>query len=130
MLYNIVLVSTVQQNESAVCKHVFPPSFCASHSGHHRALSFLCYIHSRFSLVIYFIHSINSVYMSIPISQLNLPTHTTHTFPLIVHVFLLYISIFISALQIASFVPSFSRFHIYVLIDNFFFLVFLTFHSV
>ena len=53
-----------------------------------------------FSLVINFTHSINSVYMSIPI-------HPTLSFPLGVHTFVLYICIFIFALQIDSSVPFF-----------------------
>ena len=54
-----------------------------SHLGHYRALRrVLCAIR-RFSLVIYFIHSINSVYMSPQNSQLILaPSH-----PLGMHVF-------------------------------------------
>ena len=54
-----------------------------SHLGHYRALRrVLCAIR-RFSLVIYFIHSINSVYMSPQNSQLILaPSH-----PLGIHVF-------------------------------------------
>ena len=46
---------------------------------------------------IYFIHSINSVYMSIPISQV-IPT----LLPFGIHAFVLYICVFISALQIRS----------------------------
>ena len=40
-----------------------------SYLGHYRALSRVHVLYSRFSLVICFIHSISSVYMSIPISQ-------------------------------------------------------------
>ena len=69
MLYNVVLVSTVQQSESAICIHISPFLGFPSHLGHHRALSRVPVLYSRFSLVIYFMHSINSVYMSIPISQ-------------------------------------------------------------
>jgi len=39
-----------------------------------RALSRVLWLYSRFSLVTFFIHSIKSVYMSIPISQF-IPTH-------------------------------------------------------
>ena len=46
---------------------------------------------------IYFIHSINSVYMSIPISQV-IPT----LLPFGIHAFVHYICVFISALQIRS----------------------------
>ena len=44
-----------------------------SHLGHYRALNRVSVLYSMFSLVIYFIHSITSVYTSIPISQL-IPT--------------------------------------------------------
>ena len=60
-------------------------------------------LYSKVSLVIYFIHSINSVYMSIPISQF-IPLSLS----LGVHKFALYICL-ISVLQI-----TFSRFHIYM----------------
>ena len=48
-------------------------------------------LYSRFSLVIYFIHSINSVYVSIPISQFLPPSHL----PLGIHTFVLYVSLFL-----------------------------------
>ena len=53
-----------------------------------------------FSLVTYFTHS--SVYMSIPISQFIPPSLTPD-----VHMFVLYVSVYISALQISSSVPFF-----------------------
>ena len=52
------------------------PLLCklSSYSGDHSILSrVLCVLYSIFSLVIYFIHSINSVYVLIPVSQLLLP---------------------------------------------------------
>ena len=52
---------------------------------------------SGFSLVISFIHS--SVYMSIPISQFIHPP----LFPLGIHMFVFYVCVFISALQIRPF---------------------------
>ena len=52
---------------------------------------------SGFSLVISFIHS--GVYMSIPISQFIHPP----LFPLGIHMFVFYVCVFISALQIRSF---------------------------
>ena len=71
---------------------------------------FLCLLHwqvgslplSRLGISIYFIHSINGVDTSIPISQFV---------PLIVSISLFFISIFTYALQIGLSVP-FSRFHI------------------
>ena len=62
-------VSTVQQNESAIHVHICIPFGLPSHSGHHRPLKEFPVLCCRFSLVIYVIHSINSVYVSIPISQ-------------------------------------------------------------
>ena len=56
-------------------------------------------LHSRFSLVIYFIHS--SVCMSIPISQFIPPL----LFPLGFHVFVLYFCVFMFNLQIGPSVP-------------------------
>ena len=73
---------------------------------------------SRFTLIIYFILSINSVYVSIPISQFILsPT----SFPLVICMFVTYICVSTSALQIRSFIP-YPRFHIYALIYDISFL--------
>ena len=86
MLYNVVLLSVVQQNESALRVHVYiSPLFCiSSHLGHHRPLSTIL---SMFSLVTYLVRS--SVYMSTPISQFVLPP----IFPLGVHTFVLCTSV-------------------------------------
>ena len=69
LLYDAVLVSAAQQSESAIHIHIAP--LFSSHLDHHRALGRVpCAIgNTRLSLVIYFIHSINTVCMSIPISQ-------------------------------------------------------------
>ena len=45
-----------------------------SYSGQHRALNRVPCAIQVFSSVIYFVHTINSVYMSIPVSQIP-PTH-------------------------------------------------------
>ena len=49
LLYNVVLVSAIQQTESVICVciciciYIYIPFFVfPSHLGHHRALSFLC----------------------------------------------------------------------------------------
>ena len=55
-----------------------------------------------FSLLIYFIHNINSVYSSIPISQFFPPLYLFPFFP-----FVLYICVSISPLQIRSSIPFF-----------------------
>ena len=49
-----------------------------SHSGHHSAFSRVPCVYSMFSLVIYVIHSINSVYVSIPIISATLKIHLEH----------------------------------------------------
>ena len=72
MLCQFLLYNKVNQ----LYVYIYPLFFgFPSHLGHHRALSRVpCAI--QFSLVINFIHSINSVYMSIPFSQFIL-----HPFP-------------------------------------------------
>ena len=68
--FAMLLVSTVQQGESAIYIHIYPLFFqFPSYLGHHRAFSRVPELYSRFSLVIYFIHSIIVAYMSIPIFQ-------------------------------------------------------------
>ena len=39
VLYNVVLASNAQQNESAIHIHISPPFWISLHLGHHRALS-------------------------------------------------------------------------------------------
>ena len=65
-----MLVSTVQQSESAIGLPTSPLLWISFpfRSQHQVKFPILC---SRFSLAIYFIHSINNVYMLIPISQLT-----------------------------------------------------------
>ena len=60
MLYNVVLVSAVQQSKSAlhIYIYIYPLFFgFPSHLGHHRASSTVPVLYSRFSLIIYFIHN-------------------------------------------------------------------------
>ena len=74
LFYNVVSVSSVQQSESVKRIHISPLFGFSSLLGHHRTLSGVpCAIYRSFSLVIYFTHCINSVYMSTPISQSILP---------------------------------------------------------
>ena len=61
MLYNVVLVSAAQQSESPMHIHICPLFVFPFHLSHHRALSRVPVIYSRFSLVISFIHSISNV---------------------------------------------------------------------
>ena len=106
LLYNVVLVSTVQQSESAIRIYVSP------------LLDFLPIRTPRstvpgqytgFSLVIYFIHSINSVCTYICICQSQSPnsSHSPFPDPLGVHMFVLYVCVSISVLHIRSSVPFF-----------------------
>ena len=74
MLYKIVVVFTVQQSESAICIHISPLFWISSpfrsfplHLEHWVEFPVL---YNIFSLVTYFIHNLNSVYMSVPISQI------------------------------------------------------------
>ena len=79
--------------------YVYPLPFgLPFHSDHHRALRRVPLSIRRFSLVMHFTHSINSTYISVPISQFLLAC----PFPLGVHIFVLYISVSISVLQVRS----------------------------
>ena len=60
--------------------HQAPPSMGFSRQEHWNGLPLL---YSRFSLVVYFIHSINSVYTSIPTSQFHPPHLPFPTYPYI-----------------------------------------------
>jgi len=107
LLCSVVLVSNVQQSESAIHIHLLPFGL-PSHSGHQSALSRVLCARSLLtvsqidgtciSFVICFIHSINSVYVSVPASQFLSPL----PFPLGVHAFVLCVCVSISALQIRS----------------------------
>ena len=79
MFYNIALVSTIQQYESAihmyVCTYIHTYIYLLlfgfpSHLSHCGGFPVL---YSSFLFVIYFIHSINKLYLSIPISQFISP---------------------------------------------------------
>ena len=70
LLYSVVLVSAVQHSES-MCLHVSPLFGFLSHLGHHKHWVEFSVPYSRFSLVIYFRHSVNSLclYTSVQVSQ-------------------------------------------------------------
>ena len=72
MLHNVVLVSAEQQGESAVGIYISSRFWISFPFRSPQSTEFLV-LYSRFSWVIYFIHSINSVYMPIPISQFTSP---------------------------------------------------------
>ena len=68
--FTLLLVSSVPQSESAIRVHIFPHVGFPSHLSRCRALSReFPVLYSRILLVIYFTHSLNSIYMSVPISQ-------------------------------------------------------------
>ena len=75
---------------------VFP-----SHSGHHSALSRVPCAIQYVSLAIYFIHSINSIYVSISVFP------TAHPSPLGIHMFVLFICVCLPWLLLIS-IPGFS----------------------
>ena len=79
--------------------YIYPLFFeFPSQLGHHRALCIVPCMIQRFSLFIYFIHSIKSLYRSIQIPP-------TPLFPLGNHTFALYVYISISALKIRLSIP-------------------------
>ena len=100
MLYQFLLYRKMNQ----YYMYILP-----SHSGHHSALSRVpCVIQQ----VIYFIHSISSIYVSISVSQFLPP----HCFPLVpIYLFSTPVSLF---LLYKYRLYHFSRFHIYELIYN------------
>ena len=67
LIYNVVLLSSVQQNKSVIHIHISTLFTILFHIDDYRVLREFSVLHSRSLLVIYFIHS--SVYMSISISQ-------------------------------------------------------------
>ena len=92
MLYNVVFVSTVRQNESAMCIQISTCFEFLSHLGQQRTSEFPV-LYSRFKLAIYFIH-INSIEYINP----HLPIRPTFLPPLVsIHLFLM--SVTMSALQ-------------------------------
>ena len=104
-----MFVSTAQQTESATHTHTPLLDFLHFQITTEHWVDFPG-LYSRFSLVIHFTHNINSICVSIPISQFLLAC----PFPLGVHRFVLYINVSISVLQVRSIY--FSRFHIYIYI--------------
>ena len=76
VLYNVVLVSTVQQSESVIRIHISPLFWISFpfRSPQSTEQSFLCY--TMFSLAIYFIHSMNGVHVSIPVPNSSHPAFT------------------------------------------------------
>ena len=95
-LYNIVLVSAVQQNVSAIHLHTQPTPFWISFPFRSPcALSRVPWVIQQVLLSYLFYMQYNSVGMSIPVFQFIAP------FSLGIHTFVLYVSVSISALQIS-----------------------------
>ena len=115
MLYQFLLCSKVNQSHRS-------PLPCISFPFRSPQSIEFPVLYSQFLLAICFINS--SVYMLIPTSQ-SIP----FPFPLGIHMFVLYISVSIFALQISSSIP-YSRFHIYALIYNICFSLSCLLHSV
>ena len=96
-----VLVSSLQRSESGICNvyiHTpprIPPIWVTTE---HQAE--LCVLYRSFPLAVCFTHG--SVFMSILISQFVPPSPSAH-----VHTFILYVCIYIHALQIGSSIPFF-----------------------
>ena len=101
LLHNGVLVSTVQQDESAIHIHRSPPFWTSFPFRSPFTMSELsgvpCTVYSMFPLVIYFMHSFNSIYVSMPVSQLLplspcllSPLVSTYLFTMSSSLFLLY----------------------------------------
>ena len=97
--FTALSVATVQHNKSTIGVRV-PSLFWISFPFRLPQCIKQSSLHSRFSLLIYFRHSINSIYVN-P----NLPVHPTPTSPLGVHMFDLYICDSVSALQRSSLIP-------------------------
>ena len=103
-----MLVSKIQQNELAIPINITPPFWNFFPLGHHRALGRVpCAM--QYILISYLTHSINSVYVSIPVSEfLPLPPfpliqekciYFLYTYKKNVYVFV-YVCVSISPLQI------------------------------
>ena len=128
MLYNVVLVSTVQQSESAICIHIppyplplDPPSrppypIPLGRTKHQADLPVLC---SSFPLAIYF--TVGSVYMSVLLSHFIPASPSPRALKSI-----LYVCVFIHALPLGSSVPLFKIPYICVSIRYLFFSFWLT----
>ena len=121
LLYNVVLVSTVQQSESTICIHISPLfwfsfPFRSPQSTEQSSLSYTVHSHQ---LSILYIVSIVYVCQS----QSPNSSHPHPISPLGVHTFVLYICVSISALQIRLSIPFFQIPHICVNIRYLFFLM-------
>ena len=120
-----MLVSVIQQNESAISIHRSSASWAFLPPTHltplrcHTAPGWAPHIIYNFALAICGIHG--TLYLSVPLS-----IHSTLSFPCCIHITILYICVSIPALQIGSQGP-FSIFHVYAWIYTLF--LFLTYFT-
>ena len=128
MLYNVVLVSAIQQCESAISIHVSLPLEHPLHPHHILPLLVvtehqveLTALYSHFQLAIFFTYS--NVYVSV-----TLLIHPTLSFPYCVHKSVLYVCVSILTLHIGSSVP-FSRFSLYIHTHTVFVFLFMTYFT-
>ena len=114
-----MLVSAVEQSESVVHIHVSPLFGFPSHLGHHRTPRRVPWAKQQVLIhYLFYTQCINSVYMSVPISQFIPPFLSI----LDVCTFILYICVSISALQIRLSITFFQIPHVYVKKPTFVFL--------
>ena len=109
-LYNAVSVSAVQQSESAICIHIYPLFWISFpfRSPQSTEQSSLCYTVGS--------HQLSVLYIVVYICQSQSP-NSSHTSPfqtLGIHMFVLYVCVSTSALQIRSSTPFFQVPHICV----------------
>ena len=111
LLYNVVLFAAVPQSESTICIYIYIPSsldFLPIQVTKEHWVEFPV-LYSRFSFVIYFIHS--NIYVSFPGSpNSSLPLSLLVS----IHLFSTSGSVFLCGKQVHPY--NFSRFHIYLLI--------------
>ena len=113
-IYKFVLFSAAQQGQSAICIQISPLflDFLHIYVTTEHWVEFPV-LYSRFSLFICFIHSINSVcvcvcvYIYICMCQSQTPNSSHPSFPLSIHIFVLFVYVSTSALQIRSSIPFF-----------------------
>ena len=111
LLCNVVLVSTVQQNESAIHIHIFPLFGFPSHLDHRHAFSRVPCA-TQYVLISCLFYT---QYQQCVCVNPNLPTPPTPPAPcfsLGIHTFVFYVCVSISALQTRSSIPFFQIPHI------------------
>ena len=92
MLYNIVLASAVQQRESAISRHVSPPSETSPHPPSELAAEYpveLPVLHSKFPLAIWFTYGdVNVPMLLLVIPTLSFPCSVQSLFSMSASLFL------------------------------------------